>query len=41
MNGKGDSPRNCFSARFKANYEAIFGKRRRRTAQRPVPTKGK
>lgn len=28
MNGKGDSPRNCFSARFKANYEAIFGKRK-------------
>jgi hypothetical protein len=23
MNGKGSSPRNCFSARFKANFEAI------------------
>jgi hypothetical protein len=23
MNGKGSAPRNCFSAKFKANYEGI------------------
>ncbi len=24
--GKGDSPRNCFSNRFKENYDSIFWK---------------
>lgn len=24
-NGKGDSPRNCFSQKFRDNYDAIFG----------------
>ena len=23
-NGKGDSPRNCFSQKFRDNYDAIF-----------------
>ena len=26
-NGKGDSPRNCFSQKFRDNYDAIFGKK--------------
>ena len=25
--GKGSSPRNCFSARFRENYDAIFAKK--------------
>ena len=25
MNGKGDSPRNCFSEQFRNNWELIFG----------------
>jgi len=25
QNGKGDSPRNCFSKQYKDNYEKIFG----------------
>jgi len=24
-NGKGDSPRNCFSQKFRDNYDIIFG----------------
>lgn len=27
MNGKGDNPRNCFSKRFKDNYEQIEWKK--------------
>jgi hypothetical protein len=26
MNGKGDSPRNCFSEDFRSNYDQIFRK---------------
>jgi|TARA_R110002126_G_scaffold209237_1_gene355887 hypothetical protein len=26
-NGKGDSPRNCFTEEFRDNYDEIFGKR--------------
>lgn len=26
MNGKGDSPRNCFSQAYKLNYDAAFRK---------------
>ena len=26
MNGKGDSPRNCFSEDFRSNYDRIFRK---------------
>lgn len=26
MNGKGDSPRNCFSEEYRENYDAIFRK---------------
>lgn len=32
MNGKGDSPRNCFSEQFRANYDQIF----RRKPQLPA-----
>lgn len=24
MNGKGDSPRNCFSEQYRSNYDRIF-----------------
>lgn len=27
MAGKGDKPRNCFSEKFRKNYDDIFGKR--------------
>lgn len=33
MNGKGDSPRNCFSEKFRSNYDRIF-KRKRKRARR-------
>jgi hypothetical protein len=28
-NGKGDSPRNCFSKKYKENYDAIFRKNKK------------
>jgi hypothetical protein len=34
MNGKGDSPRNCFSEQFRSNFDHIF----RRKPQLPQPT---
>ena len=30
MNGKGDSPRSCFSKQFKDNYDEIFRKKEKR-----------
>lgn len=30
MNGKGDSPRNCFSEQFRSNWEVIFGDKHER-----------
>ena len=32
-NGKGDSPRNCFSQKFRDNYDAIFGKKKMKKDQ--------
>ena len=32
MNGKGDSPRNCFSEDFRSNYDRIFRKSKARKA---------
>lgn len=28
-NGKGDSPRSCFSKKYKENYDAIFRKNKK------------
>jgi hypothetical protein len=36
MNGKGDSPRNCFSEDFRSNYDRIFRKARKALQRRSV-----
>ena len=45
MNGKGDSPRNCFSQHYRENYDQIFhtitGEDWRREIQRGRKTKNK
>lgn len=33
MNGKGDSPRNCFSEQFRNNWEVIFGSKDERKSR--------
>lgn len=38
-NGKGDSPRNCFSQKFRDNYDTIFGKKE--DEERPNTRTGK
>jgi hypothetical protein len=35
-NGKGDSPRNCFSEDFRSNYDRIFRKARKALQRRSV-----
>lgn len=31
QNGKGDSPRNCFSEKFRKNYDLIFKKNKNKS----------
>ena len=38
QNGKGDSPRNCFSKQYKDNYDAIFRSKEKNAAQ-AIPVK--
>jgi hypothetical protein len=37
MNGKGDSPRNCFSEDFRSNYDQIFRKAPKAKARKALP----
>jgi len=39
-NGKGDSPRNCFSQKFRDNYDTIFGNKNHENSRDTKKSKG-